>query len=269
LGLQACSFNVVAVNSPRTAHRLNTLLRRGRGLSVLAVALFGAAVALPREAAAAPVDYSDDPNNPTVVSIDAFGKFLFDGHVGGTTTGGVCTPTPGWSCADYITVAVPEGLAINSINLDFYNSTDDRAFVAVQAGTQYTATTGVGALAYNHFGWRGLCATTYGASRLASTNNPTPPSATYNCTNGTDTEPRTTPISTNLFTNVLTGSPKLGAPLTAGSYTFWIQQVSGDSEYTFTVSTINVPAPLPLLGAGAAFGWSRRLRRRLRSSSLV
>ena len=259
------------MNSPRTAHRLNTLLRRGRSLSVLAVALVGTALALPREAAAAAVDYSNDPLNPSVVSIDAFGKFLFDGHVGGTGSTASCTPIAGWSCADYITVTVPEGLAINTINLDFYNSTDDRAFIAVQAGNQWTAnqTTGAGSLAYNHFGWRGLCATTYGASRLASTNNPTPPSATYNCTNGTDTDPRTTPISTNLFTNVLTGSPKLGAPLTAGSYTFWIQQVSGDSEYTFTVSTINVPAPLPLLGAGAAFGWSRRLRRRLRSSSLV
>ena len=27
----------------------------------------------------------------------------------------------------------------------------------------------------------------------------------------------------------------------------------------------SVPGPLPLLGIGAAFGWSRRLRRRLRS----
>jgi hypothetical protein len=232
---------------------------------MLAVALVGAAVALPREAAAAPVDYSDDPLNPSVVSIDAFGKFLFDGHVGGTGSTASCTPISGWSCADYITVTVPEGLAINSINLDFYNSTDDRAFIAVQAGNQWTAnqTTGVGSLAYNHFGWRGLCATTYGALR------PSAPSANYNCTNGTDTNPLTTPTSTNLFTNVLTGSPKLGAPLAAGNYTFWIQQVSGDSEYRFTVSTINVPAPLPLLGAGAAFGWSRRLRRRLRSSSLA
>jgi len=27
---------------------------------------------------------------------------------------------------------------------------------------------------------------------------------------------------------------------------------------------VGAPAPLPLLGAGAAFGWSRRLRRRLK-----
>ena len=30
----------------------------------------------------------------------------------------------------------------------------------------------------------------------------------------------------------------------------------------------DVPGPLPLLGAGAAFGWSRRLRRRLKSGSV-
>lgn len=215
-----------------------------------------------RPAAAAPVDYSNDPLAPSQVSIDAFGKYLFDGHVGGTGNTASCTPITGWSCADYITISVPEGLAVSSINLDFYNSTDDRAFIAVQAGNQFTANlaTGVGTLAYNHFGWRGLCATTYGALR------PTAASANYNCTNGTDTNPQTTPASTNLFSNVLSGSPKLGSPLPAGDYTFWIQQVSGDSEYRFTVSTINVPAPLPLLGGAAAYGWSRRLRRRLRQA---
>lgn len=42
-----------------------------------------------------------------------------------------------------------------------------------------------------------------------------------------------------------------------------------------TVSSFNiteqepVPAPLPLLGAGAAFGWSRRLKRRIRSQAGV
>lgn len=31
---------------------------------------------------------------------------------------------------------------------------------------------------------------------------------------------------------------------------------------------IDVPGPLPLFGAGAAFGWSRRLRRRVKKASL-
>lgn len=33
------------------------------------------------------------------------------------------------------------------------------------------------------------------------------------------------------------------------------------------VGTVKVPAPLPILGAGVAFGFSRRLRRRIRSAS--
>ena len=34
------------------------------------------------------------------------------------------------------------------------------------------------------------------------------------------------------------------------------------------VSSTPVPGPIPLLGAGAAFGWSRRLRRRLKTGSV-
>lgn len=40
------------------------------------------------------------------------------------------------------------------------------------------------------------------------------------------------------------------------------------SNFQFT-PTADVPAPLPLLGAGAAFGWSRRLRRRIRTQAGV
>jgi hypothetical protein len=40
------------------------------------------------------------------------------------------------------------------------------------------------------------------------------------------------------------------------------------SDDTITLSLINnpVPGPLPILGAGAAFGFSRRLRRRINAS---
>jgi hypothetical protein len=34
-------------------------------------------------------------------------------------------------------------------------------------------------------------------------------------------------------------------------------------EYVYTY----VPGPLPILGAGAAFGWTRRLRRRISKSA--
>jgi len=33
--------------------------------------------------------------------------------------------------------------------------------------------------------------------------------------------------------------------------------------------TTRVPGPLPLLGAGAAFGFSRRIRSRIKGASLV
>lgn len=42
------------------------------------------------------------------------------------------------------------------------------------------------------------------------------------------------------------------------------------SSFTQTdIAIPNVPAPLPLLGAGAAFGFSRRLRRRIKTSATV
>jgi hypothetical protein len=40
----------------------------------------------------------------------------------------------------------------------------------------------------------------------------------------------------------------------------------GNGSNTDSIKVVIVPAPLPLLGAAAAFGWSRRLRRRVFSS---
>ena len=40
-------------------------------------------------------------------------------------------------------------------------------------------------------------------------------------------------------------------------YWYWVLDAPGTE----------VPGPLPLLGAGAAFGWSRRLRQRVRQAS--
>lgn len=50
-----------------------------------------------------------------------------------------------------------------------------------------------------------------------------------------------------------------------------ISQFGPGTAGTITSSTLapqDVPGPLPLLGAGAAFGWSRRLRRRLKAGSV-
>ena len=58
---------------------------------------------------------------------------------------------------------------------------------------------------------------------------------------------------------------------------FGFRQNTLDSDFgraSTTISNFNgpvqsVPGPLPLLGAGAAFGWSRRLRKRIRASGGV
>ena len=257
------------------------------GRAVAATALAALAVAAQQPAAtAAPTDYSNNPSAPTPVTANSLGAYIFEGQVkhyaGSVPTANINSdtclsqtnvPTPPYNCADYITINIPSGFVISRINLDYYNSADDRAFIGFQSGAQFNTATGFvgsGMVAYNHFGWRGLCATSYGSLRLANTNNPVPPSATYNCTDGTNTEPVSTPGTTNLLTKVYTATPASPIPGTLGSgdYTFWIQQVSGDSSYQFTVQSTPTPAPLPVIGAAAAFGWSRRLRLRLRARSL-
>jgi hypothetical protein len=219
------------------------------------------------------------------VTADALGQYIFEGQVAGNyvnTPGGSSSSTkclnetdPLINCADYITINIASGFAISRINLDYYDSADERAFIAFQSGNQFTAGfTGAGLLAYNHFGWRGLCATDYGTLRPTGTAI----SVNNNCIDGSNTTPVSTPTTTNLLTNVNAGAtpPNVNNPaspvpgyLGSGDYTFWIQQVSGDSSYKFTVQSVQqTPAPLPVIGAAAAFGWSRRLRRRLRATSL-
>jgi hypothetical protein len=258
------------------APRLNSLLGpvaplltpiAAGGRAVTATALVALALAAQQPAAtAASTNYSDNKNAPTQVFADVLGSYIFDGQVAGsglnTTT--CASSSPPVNCVDYITINVPAGFSISRINLDYYDSTDDRAFIGFQAGNQFTANqaTGAGMLAYNHFGWRGLCSTTYG--NLV----PNPSSANNNCIDSANTTPVTSSTTTNLLTNLNANSPIPGI-LGPGDYTFWIQQVSGDSRYTFTVQSVQqTPGPLPVVGAAAAFGWSRRLRRRLSGKSL-
>jgi len=245
------------------------------GRAVAATALAALAVAAQQPAATAAV-YSNDPLNPTLVTADSLGRYIFEGQVAGSFTGqntstqcltatNVPSPTVP-NCADYIKINIPSGFTISRINLDYYNSADDRAFIGFQSGAQFNTDTGFvgsGMVAYNHFGWRGLCATSYGQ-------NPATASANYNCFNGLANTQVTSLTATDLFTNVYTANPPSPIPgnLGSGDYTFWIQQVSGDSSYQFTVQSAPAPGPLPVIGAAAAFGWSRRLRLRLRATSL-
>jgi len=79
----------------------------------------------------------------------------------------------------------------------------------------------------------------------------------------------------------LTQSGSVSFSVLAGDV-FGFRQNSNDSYYgraSTTISNFNgplaasgpasVPGPLPLLGAGAAFGWSRQLRRRIGTSGSV
>jgi hypothetical protein len=241
------------------------------GRAVVATGLIAMALVAQQPAAtAAPTNYSNDKNAPTQVFADSRNRYTFDGQVAGTglNTASCAAASPSVNCVDYITINIPSASYISRINLDYYNSTDDRAFIGFQAGNKFTAdqATGAGMLAYNHFGWRGQCSTTYGSLRPTGNSINT----LNNCIDSTNTTPVTSPTTTNLLTKVFV-STQLNSPtptpsqLGSGDYTFWIQQVSGDSRYTITVES--VPGPLPVVGAAAAFGWSRRLRRRLRGQS--
>jgi len=235
--------------------------------AVVATSLIAMALVAQQPAAtAAPTNYSNDKNAPTQVFANIQNRYTFDGQVAGTglNTASCAAASPSVNCVDYITINIPSARSISRINLDYYNSTDDRAFIGFQTGNQFTANqaTGAGMLAYNHFGWRGQCSTTYGS--LRPTGNAI--NTLNNCIDSTNTTPVTSPSTTNLLTKVFVSSPTPSpSQLGSGDYTFWIQQVSGDSRYTITVES--VPGPLPVVGAAAAFGWSRRLRRRLRGQS--
>jgi hypothetical protein len=64
--------------------------------------------------------------------------------------------------------------------------------------------------------------------------------------------------------------PQSGGPGTASAYVMdWCFQGSNcDKNYAFRVDAQSVPGPLPILGIGAAFGFSRKLRKRINYSKL-
>lgn len=222
-------------------------LRSPRGLLAAASAL--AVLALPQAGHAA---FSYDKNSPTALPwseiLDIAGSVF---QPSGSTVGGVSP----W--AQYVSFTVPVGYVYTALELVDYNSTDDRGFVALQAGNKWTAvpntTTGAlpGALAYHHFG--SGAGTTYGS--LCS----------QNYTGGTipvgvcATDPD---ANSDLFTRSITGP--IAGPLPSGPYTLWLQQTAATPVgFTFRATSTAVPSPLPLLGLGAGLGVSRRLRQRI------
>jgi hypothetical protein len=222
-------------------------LRSPRGLLAAASAL--AVLALPQAGHAA---FSYDKNSPTALPwseiLDIAGTVS---QPSGSTVGGVSP----W--AQYVSFTVPVGYVFTALELVDYNSTDDRGFVGLQAGSQWTAVpnTGTGALpgalAYHHFG--SGAGTTYGS--LCS----------QNYTGGTipvgvcATDPD---ANSDLFTRSITGP--IAGPLPSGPYTLWLQQTAATPVgFTFRATSTAVPSPLPLLGLGAGLGVSRRLRQRI------
>ena len=137
---------------------------------------------------------------------------------------------------DYFSFTVPAGYWLTSIIHKTYASADDLSFFALQAGSTFTEPP-VGAdsthlLGYVHFGVP---------------------------TVGTE-------IIDNLATSNTLPQPAIGftAPLTAGPYTFWVQQTGAAAAYSVDFVLTSVPEPatwallLPsVLGLAAA----RRRRR--------
>ena len=223
-------------------------LRSPRGL--LAAASAFAVLALPQAGHAA---FSYDKNSPTVLPWSEI--LSIAGTVSqpsGLASGGISP----W--AQYVSFTVPVGYVFTSLELVDYNSADDRGFVALQAGDKWTAvpntTTGAlpGALAYHHFG---SGAGTFGSLCSQSYTGGTTPVGVC----------ATDPVAnSDLFTRSI-GGPIAG-PLSAGSYTLWLQQTAATPVgFTFRATSTAVPSPLPLLGLGAGLGVSRRLRQRIQA----
>ena len=227
------------------------------GPAVLASLAAAAAAVLPGAPAhAAPAAFSKDKNNPTALSFFPSG-ITISGTVNQTSGSAVGGVSPD---AQYVTFTVPKRYNFTSLTLTDYSSTDQRGFVALQAGSQWTSVPsggGIpGALTYNHFGTgntgsRPVCALSYAGSTAT-------PSGASACVD--NAAANSDLFSRNLPNSILSAQP-------AGSYTLWIQQtapapVSYALEANFQPQP--VPGPLPVLGAVAGFGFSRRLRRRLK-----
>ncbi|MEL7330658.1 MAG: pre-peptidase C-terminal domain-containing protein [Cyanobacteria bacterium J06560_2] len=146
-------------------------------------------------------DISDDPNAPLALDLAE-----------GTTR---LSATTGGGDQEYVTVTVPDGFQLESINLDSF-SPNDVAFVAVQEGATFTEPLDNSAdvselLGYTLFG----------------------PSA----------------VGTDILDNIGNGSNGANfggqgfeGPLSAGTYTFALQQLGEDSDYTlaFNVTAATV-----------------------------
>ena len=164
-----------------------------------------------RYSEAASGDLSGDLAAPTVLS---------------TTVGGnIVNATSTQGDREYFSVVVHPGHKLEAIFLDSYASADAKAFIAVQAGDQFTepatGTNVANLLGYSHFG------------------------------------PSVEAVGSNLLDNLGTGAGAIGfsGTLPSGTYTFWSQQ-TGANPTSYALNFVIVPATattvnhvyLPLVG---------------------
>lgn len=127
-------------------------------------------------------DIINDPNNPQFLQF-AVGQNRLNAAV--------VAPD-----LDYITVNIPAGSQLTSIQLDDYSSLDDQSFIAIQTGSVFTVPADAPAvedlLGYLHFG--------------------------------------EDMIDTDILTGIGLGNGAQGftPPLEAGDYSFWIQETGGE-----------------------------------------
>ncbi len=142
-------------------------------------------------------EFSEDRNAPTA---------LVAGPIDNRISGEV-----GDGSRDYLTIHVPEGQQLAGIVLEEFVSTDDRAFLGMQAGTVFTEPP-TGANAANLLGY-----VLFEASQL-----------------GTDVLDDMNRDDTIGFTT----------PLPSGDYVFWIQQLNATTDYTFNFIVEPADAPV-------------------------
>lgn len=136
------------------------------------------------------------------------------------------------------------------------------AGVAPTPGTTYTITGISGVYSYNGTNYTITGPSTYrGASNTFQWNGPSSPILT-------DGNGFAFNVDTLGATHLYTSPPGCCGAVNR-QYTFWLDGFgpAPTASSLEPAPASSVPGPLPLLGAGAAFGWSRRLRRRVMSSA--